>query len=160
MPDRSDEPKNMKRETERALEISRKKEAFREESEPAVKKILELIRSQCEPTIEAYGASALTSEDEQPRFAMNEDVKAALLSVPIPDVTNLTICFSLVLTELGYHVKVESQFYGTEQERTLFATHYIRPPVTAEAIQDELRSFLKDRSDAIRRLEEKRQMQK
>ena len=78
MSDGSNELKDLKQETDAILEAARKREDdLIEKYEPAVKKILELIKSQCESNVEAHGSSAHTSEDEQPRFEINENAKAA-----------------------------------------------------------------------------------
>jgi hypothetical protein len=157
MSDWSEELKKMRKEMDTKLEDTRKKEEeLRKKYESDIKEILDLIRSRCEPVVETYRDSSLKWEMEQPKFEMNESAKAAWLKMTIPFVTDLTIYFRLVLTDIGYSLKVEPEFYDTKEEKKFITTHNIPPPVKAEAIQNEIRSFLKEINDTIRRLEEKK----
>ena len=137
-------------------DTSRKEAECRKKYESDVKKVLDLIRAQCEPVVDAYRDPSLALKREQPRFRMNETAESAWLKVPIPSVTDLTMDFRLVLADIGCSVEVKREYFDTEQETKFITTHTISPPITAEAIQNQIRIFLKERNDVMRRLKEEK----
>jgi hypothetical protein len=67
----------------------------------------------------------------------------------------LKIYFFLHLTDKGYGLRVSRDMYDGMYDKPFETSGYIRPPVTASAIQKEVTDFLEARNDTIKRMEEK-----
>jgi len=151
-----EEIKRMKEETEKKIQKARsEEEALREKYKEDIKKILDLIKAQCAPVVDTFKDPSKW-EWQQPEFGVSETAKAAWIRVPLAFPTSLTLSFRLVLTDKGYSVEVRKQFYDEVKNRTGSSTGHIHPSVKEDSIRSEIRNFLKDRNDALERLEQKR----
>jgi len=120
------------------------------------KKIIEMLDSELKKVAEIFKNPAL-EEYEQPNAESSS--RGGHLDVPIVyDGHNveLGINFSFTLTDNGYGLQVEQGGYDTVQERTYRTLTLIPPPITVDAIRNQLEKFLESRKDIIERIEEKR----
>jgi len=151
-----EEIKRMKEETEKRIQKARtEEEVLREKYKEDIKKILDLIKTQCAPVVDTFKDPSKW-EWQQPEFGMSETAKAAWIRVPLAFPTSLTLSFRLVLTDKGYSAEVRKQFYDDVKNTTDSSTGHIQPPVKEDSIRSEIRNFLKDRNNALEKLEEKR----
>jgi hypothetical protein len=148
--------KKMKEETEKEIRESRYAEQhLREKFKDEPTKIIELLRAKLKNVEEVFKESAL-QELDQPK--MESGTWGACLSVPIIRLGThvvLKICFFLHLTDKGYGLRVSRDMYDGMYDKPFETSGYIRPPVTAEAIQKEVTDFLEARNDTIKRMDEK-----
>jgi hypothetical protein len=148
--------RKMKGETEKEIRDSRYEEQhLREKYKDEPTKIIELLHANLKKVEEVFKESG-QQELDQPK--MESGTWGACLSVPIIRLethVGLKICFFLHLTDKGYALRVSRDMYDTMHDKPFETSGYIRPPVTAGAIQKEVTDFLEARNDTIKRMEEK-----
>ena len=106
-------------------------------------KIIEILISQSKKIVEIYTNESAKSHG-QPKLTSTE--QCVTLNIPIerPSLSqSYKITFTLALTEKGYRVDIKR---GNGTGITIF------PPVTLEAIQNELAGFIHNRNDEMARL--------
>jgi hypothetical protein len=149
--------RKMKEDSERKIvEQQLAEEQLKGKYEEEKKKIMEMLDSELKKVAEIFKNPAL-EEYEQPNAESSS--WGGHLDVPIVyDGHNveLGINFSFTLTDNGYGLQVEQGGYDTVQERTYRTLTLIPPPITVDAIRNQLEKFLESRKDIIERIEEKR----
>jgi hypothetical protein len=148
--------RKMKEEAEKEIRDSRYAEQhLREKYKDEPTKVIELLRAKLKKVEEVFKESA-QQELEQPK--MESGTWGACLGFPIVHLgthVGLKICFFLHLTDKGYGLRVARDMYDGMYDKPFETSGYIRPPITAGAIQKEVTDFLEARNDTIKRMEEK-----
>lgn len=148
--------RKMKEETEKEIRESRYAEQhLREKYKDETTKIIELLRAKLKKVEEVFKESA-QQELDQPKVESGN--WGACLSVPIIRLgthVGLKIRFFLHLTDKGCGLRVSKDMYDGMYDKPFETSGYIRPPVTAGAIQKEVSDFLEARNNTIKRMEEK-----
>ena len=149
--------KKMKEETEKEIRDSRYAEQhLREKYKDEPTKTLALLRAKLKKVEEVFKEPA-QQELDQPK--MESGNWGACLGFPIVHLgthVKLKICFFLHLTDKGYGLRVSKDMYDGMYDKPFETSGYIRPPVTAGAIQKEVSDFLEARNNTIKKMEEKR----
>lgn len=145
------ELESMKKETEEEVEKVREEESkLREKHEGEKEKLVELIYAQLKPVEETFKVKG--ADKNQPR--LDKYPHGVTLYLPI-DHANVSIYFGFTLTDKGYALTVRREVFDSQKERTFYFDHYIQAPVTVEGINKEIREFVRDRNDTVKRVEEK-----
>ena len=148
--------RKMKEETEKEIRETRYEEQhLREKYKDEPTKIIELLRTNLKKVEEVFKESA-QQESYQPTIESGS--WGECLSLPIIRLgthAGLKICFFLHLTNKGYGLRVSRDMYDWMNDKSYETSGYIRPPVTAGAIQKEVSDFLEARNNTIKRMEEK-----
>lgn len=140
---------------EEIKESHKKEEELREEHKEDKDKIIDLINSQLEPVAETFKEEGM-EEANQPKIEKYHN--GISLNVPIVRegrYISYGISFDLVFTDKGYEVRTRTSGYDHVQDRTFTSEAFIHAPVEVEGIRNEIRAFLRNRSFAIKMLEEK-----
>lgn len=149
--------RKMKEEAEKEIRETRYAEQhLREKYKDEPAKTIELLRAKLKKVEEVFKDST-QQELDQPK--MENGTWGACLSVPIIRIgthVGLKICFFLHLTDKGYGLRVSREMYDGMYDKPYETSGYIRPPITAGAIQEEVTDFLEARNDIVKRMEEKK----
>lgn len=141
----------MKEETEEGITEAREEEKrLREKHAGEKEKLVELIYAQLKPVEETFRAEGV--QKNKPR--LDKSPNGVTLYLPI-NYTSVGIYFGFTLTDKGYAVTVKKEIFDHEKERTFYVDHLIQAPVTVEGIKGEIRAFIRDRNDSVKRVEEK-----
>lgn len=149
--------KKMKEDTERKiLEGRHAEEELKGKYEEEKRKIIEMLDSELKKVAEIF---------KKPNLQEYEQTKAETsswgghLDVPIVHDghhVELGMTFNFTLTDNGYGLHVEQEGFDTVQERQYRTSTFIPPPITVDALRNQLENFLESRNYTIERMEEKR----
>lgn len=145
------ELESMKKEADEEREKAHEEEEkLREKYAGEREKLVKLIHAQLKPVEETFKVEDMNKN--QPR--LDKHPHGVTLYLPINH-ANVSIHFGFTLTDKGYTVTVRREVFDHEKQRTYYFDHYIQAPVTNEGIKKEIREFIRDRNDTVRRVEEK-----
>ncbi|MFH0749279.1 MAG: hypothetical protein V1915_05135 [Candidatus Bathyarchaeota archaeon] len=134
-------------------------EELREKYKGDTKKIIDMIKAQCEPVVVTFKDPS-KSEIDQPK--LSEDLSSVRLTFPfIVDgsiYARLNLYFNLVLTRKGYDIGVKSEVYNDTDSKTYSTSTQIQAKETA--IRDRIRDFLEGMEHTRKRREEKKRLMK
>jgi hypothetical protein len=155
-----EELQKMKTDREKKVENEvRIGEELKEKYKEDIKKIIDMIKAQCEPVVETFRN---LSEQEANQPKLNEGVSWVTMSFPLivysSGYATLNLGFSLVLTEKGYNIGVRLEFYNDADSRTYSTSRQIQ--ATEDAVREQIREFLESIERARKRIEETNRIQR
>jgi hypothetical protein len=118
-------------------------EAHREKHKDEAKKIIELLNSELKKVAEVYTEPSMRDFDKPKVEGSDQFVQLSAPIVRTGSYQGYSISFMLKLTEKGYGLSVSGG-----------SGNFIPPPVTLEAIQKEVLSFLQRRREEVTRMAE------
>lgn len=135
--------------------IREEERELREKHKGEKEKIIELILAQLKLVVETFKTESIIVGDQPEIRKHGMGVELYLPLASGGTTYGLSMSFGFTLTDDGYTIRTRKSVYDIITDRIFEFEGVVEAPVTAKGIQDELSKFIRDRSFAIKRLEEK-----